>query len=133
MHVRGMGVAMMANRKDRVNIPDCLRHLINVHRRAFVIAIVAVSLLMWAVVGVSAWFASEILTELPGTDRLRTIETMAQATTLLDVHDTPAFTIFEEQRIEVPLSSISPHLVRAIIAIEDQRFYDHAGVDFVRV
>jgi penicillin-binding protein 1A len=116
-----------------VTIPDRLRHLINVHRRPFVATIVAVSLLMWAVVGVSAWFASEILTELPGTDRLRTIETMAQATTLIDVHDTPAFTIFEEQRIEVPLSSISPHLVRAIIAIEDQRFYDHAGVDFVRV
>jgi 1A family penicillin-binding protein len=133
MHVRGMGVAMMANRKHHVTIPDRLRHLINVHRRAFVTVIVAVSLLMWAVVGVSAWFASEILTELPGNDRLRTIETMAQATTLLDVHDTPAFTIFEEQRIEVPLSSISPHLIRAIIAIEDQRFYDHAGVDFVRV
>src|SRR5262249_19690611 len=102
MRIRGTPVAMMANRKDHVPVPEPVRPLINVHRRLFVAAIAAVSLLIWAVVGVSAWFASEILTELPGTARLRTIETMAQATTLLDVHGTPVFTIFEEQRIEVP-------------------------------
>ncbi len=28
---------------------------------------------------------------------------------------------------------MSPHLVRAIVAIEDQRFYDHKGIDLVRV
>ena len=33
----------------------------------------------------------------------------------------------------VPLARISPHLVRAIIAIEDQRFYDHGGVDPIRI
>ncbi len=58
---------------------------------------------------------------------------MAQATTLLDVHGTPAFTIYREQRIEVPLAAVSPRLIRAVIAIEDQRFYEHAGVDLVRV
>ena len=58
---------------------------------------------------------------------------MAQATTLLDAHGQRAFTIYREQRIEVPLSRISPHLVRAIVAIEDQRFYDHQGIDLVRV
>ena len=58
---------------------------------------------------------------------------MAQATTLLDAHDQRAFTIYREQRIEVPLSRVSPHLVRAIVAVEDQRFYDHKGIDLVRV
>ena len=58
---------------------------------------------------------------------------MAQATTLLDAQDRQAFTIFREQRIDVPLSSVSKHLVDAILAIEDQRFYDHRGVDIVRV
>jgi 1A family penicillin-binding protein len=59
--------------------------------------------------------------------------TMAQATTLLDAGNQPAFTIYREQRIEVPLTRISRHLVRAIVAIEDQRFYDHKGVDLFRV
>ena len=58
---------------------------------------------------------------------------MAQATTLLDASGRHAFTIYREQRIDVPLSRISRHLVRAIVAVEDQRFYDHKGIDMVRV
>ena len=58
---------------------------------------------------------------------------MAQATTLLDRQDRAVFTIFTEQRIEVPLAQISPLLVKAIVSIEDQRFYEHQGVDTVRI
>jgi membrane peptidoglycan carboxypeptidase len=36
---------------------------------------------------------------------------------------------FEEYRRYVPLSEISPHMQRAIVASEDARFYDHKGVD----
>jgi len=50
---------------------------------------------------------------------------MAQATTLLDRKDRAVFTIFTEQRIEVPLAQMSPLLVKAIVSIEDQRFYEH--------
>lgn len=82
---------------------------------------------------VSAWFVISIVTALPGTDRLRDIGAMAQATTLLDRDDRPAFTIFQEQRIEIPLTSVSPHLVDAILSIEDQRFYEHGGIDVVRI
>ena len=69
----------------------------------------------------------------PDEAALRGIGTMAQATTLLDAQDRPAFTIFREQRIDVPLSRVSHRLVQAILAIEDQRFYDHSGVDVLRV
>ena len=58
---------------------------------------------------------------------------MPQATTLLDANNQRAFTIYREQRIDVPLSRVSPHLVRALVAVEDQRFYDHKGIDLVRV
>src|SRR5207249_8850805 len=43
------------------------------------------------------------------------------------------FSIFREQRIEVPLTDMSPDLIRAMVAVEDQRFYDHAGFDPVRI
>jgi penicillin-binding protein 1A len=69
----------------------------------------------------------------PDREALRGIGSMAQATTLLDAQDRQAFTIFREQRIDVPLTEVSPQLVQAILAIEDQRFYDHRGVDIVRV
>jgi len=33
----------------------------------------------------------------------------------------------------VPLSEISPNLIKAVIAIEDRRFYDHDGFDPIRI
>src|ERR1044072_3113059 len=65
--------------------------------------------------------------------QLHNISAMAQATTIYDKDNQPAFTIFQERRVETPLSDISPNLVHAIISIEDQRFYDHSGVDVIRV
>jgi 1A family penicillin-binding protein len=116
-----------------VTAPDSLRRYIRAHHRAFVAAVVVLAACLWLAAGVSAWFVRDLFTGLPDRNALRGVGTMAQATTLLDVHDRPAFTIFQEQRIEVPLSRVSRNLVRAVIAIEDQRFYDHGGVDVVRV
>ena len=38
-------------------------------------------------------------------------------------------TFFAENRVKVPLQEMSPYIREAIIAIEDNRFYEHAGVD----
>ena len=70
---------------------------------------------------------------LPGREELRTLGEMPQATTLYDVHNRPVFTIFKEYRIEVPLSRVSPHLRKAIVAFEDQRFHEHGGMDVIRI
>ena len=88
---------------------------------------------MWTAVGVAAWFVHDVVTGLPDGAALRGVGAMSQATTLFDVHDQQAFTIFKEQRIEVSLSRVSPHMVHALVAIEDQRFFDHGGVDMIRV
>lgn len=37
----------------------------------------------------------------------------------------------KENRVIIPYSKISPHLVQALVATEDERFYDHSGVDFI--
>ena len=36
----------------------------------------------------------------------------------------------EQDRILVPLDKMSPNLLKAVIAVEDKRFYKHEGVDF---
>jgi penicillin-binding protein 1B len=36
-----------------------------------------------------------------------------------------------EKRRDVPLQSIPQRMVQAVLAIEDRRFYDHPGVDFI--
>jgi len=101
-------------------------------RTATALAIAAAVVAFMAVSG-SVWLVLGALSSVPDRAALRGIGTMAQATTLLDAQDRPAFTIFREQRIDVPLSRVSRQLVQAILAIEDQRFYDHSGVDVVRV
>jgi len=79
------------------------------------------------------WFLTSLRSGLPESDALGRIGDMDQATAVLDSSDQLAFTIYKEQRMEVPLAEISPNLVRAIISIEDQRFYDHHGFDVVRM
>lgn len=88
---------------------------------------------LYGTAGAAAWFAFDLTAGLPSQSQVRGLEEMAQATTILDAHDRPAFTIFKEQRIEVPLERVSPNLIKAVISVEDQRFYDHSGVDLIRV
>jgi 1A family penicillin-binding protein len=96
-----------------------------------VVALLAV--IVFLVGGWAAWFSYDLTAGLPNREALRGIGDLAQATTILDAADKPAFTIFKEQRIEVPLEKISPNLIKAVVAVEDQRFYEHSGVDGVRV
>jgi len=81
----------------------------------------------------SAWFLASLFRGLPDTDALHRMTEMDQATAVFDAHDQLAFTVFKEQRIEVPLSDVSSNLTRALLAIEDQRFYQHHGFDLVRI
>ncbi len=36
----------------------------------------------------------------------------------------------DEDRVVIPLKDISPYMQRAVMAIEDNRFYQHGGIDF---
>lgn len=91
-------------------------------------------LLQVATVGGSQWLLYTATMGLPSDEQLRSgLGQMAQATIIYDASDKPAFSIYDEQRRDIPLEAVSPHLVTAIVAIEDQRFYDHGGVDMVRI
>ena len=35
-----------------------------------------------------------------------------------------------DNRITVGYSGISPHLIHALVATEDERYYEHSGIDF---
>src|SRR5262245_40564908 len=82
---------------------------------------------------VGVWFLTGLRQGLPEYDALSRMGDMDQATAVFDRNDELAFTVYREQRMEVPLAEISPNLVKAIVAIEDQRFYDHHGFDLRRM
>jgi penicillin-binding protein 1A len=96
-------------------------------------ALGCVSLVAWVTFVGALWFAWDIRQALPDRRALSAVGDMAQATTLFDQADQPVFTIFKEQRIEVPLEGIGPHLRSAVVSVEDQRFYQHKGIDVVRI
>ena len=84
-------------------------------------------------IGFSGWYVYTAFRGLPDATAVRAAGSMDRATTIVDVKGRHAFTIFKEQRLQIPLSRVSPNLVRAMLAIEDQRFYDHGGVDVIRI
>ena len=107
--------------------------IVRSQRRLFVSLLVVIAVLVWGAVGASAWWIKDVVSGLPSPRDVREIAVMAQATTLYDVHGRTAFTIYKEQRIPISLDRVSPHLVQAILAVEDQRFYEHGGLDVVRI
>ena len=102
--------------------PDAVRRV----AAAFAVAVTL------SLVGALCLYAS-LRRGLPDDDAVGRIGEMAEATTVYDRADSLAFTIFQEQRIEEPLSEISPNLLHALVAIEDQRFYAHNGFDLFRI
>jgi penicillin-binding protein 1A len=96
-------------------------------------AIVLMALVLFGTAGAAAWFCYDLVAGLPGAKEIHGLGDMAQATTILDARDIPVFTFFKEQRIEVPLGQVSPELVKAVVSVEDQRFFDHSGVDVIRI
>src|SRR5262245_38154623 len=95
--------------------------------------VIAFALVASATLGGGAWFLNSLRYGLPDDAGMRKIGDMDQATAVFDASDRLAFTIFKEQRIDVPLDKISRNLVHAILDIEDQRFYNHRGFDVVRI
>jgi 1A family penicillin-binding protein len=103
------------------------------HPRALRATVLAVAVTLFAVVAGASWFAHDLVSDLPDAAAIRGLGDMDQSTIVFDEHDQPVFTIYKEQRIEVPLGQISRNLINAVLSVEDQRFYDHAGVDFIRI
>ncbi len=55
------------------------------------------------------------------------------STRILDCRGRVVSEFFQEKRRPVPLETIPDCLVRAIVAVEDKRFYSHWGIDLIRV
>jgi 1A family penicillin-binding protein len=108
---------------------------IRITRRAFsgrpvalVATISVIALLGFFAAGFLTWFAYDVTSDLPSREALHGVGDMSQSTTIFDAHDRPVFTIFK-----VPLAKMSPNLIKAVTSVEDQRFFDHSGIDAVRV
>jgi 1A family penicillin-binding protein len=101
--------------------------------RAVVIAVLLLAAAAWYGAWRAAAFSFSILAELRGATELAQLAPIPQATLVFDRSGRPAFSFFVEQRIAVPLDEVSPHMIHALVAVEDRRFFKHRGVDPVRM
>jgi penicillin-binding protein 1A len=101
--------------------------------RSVAILAIAVPVLGWAAAGLALAEARLIWTIVDGSTAVPPLESGPQATILFDRSDRLVFSLHEEARIDVPLERVSPHLVSAVLAIEDNRFYRHHGLDPIRI
>jgi membrane peptidoglycan carboxypeptidase len=76
--------------------------------------------------GVGARNVAQTMDNLPA--ELET-EALPQQTRILDADGNTIATLYDENRINVALSQISRTMVKAIVAIEDYRFYEHGALD----
>ena len=72
---------------------------------------------------------SEFMT-LAGQYDLSRLERMESASLIYDRKGDQMGKIFIQNRDPVPYEKISPWLVKAVVAAEDQRFWEHTGVDY---
>ncbi|MET7291470.1 transglycosylase domain-containing protein [Streptomyces griseoloalbus] len=76
--------------------------------------------------GLAAKGSVESFDELPA--NLKT-PPLSQRTTILDADGGQIATVYSRDRTVVDLQDISPYMQKAIVAIEDSRFYEHGAVD----
>lgn len=80
-----------------------------------------------------AWVVvTRLSADLPPADMLEKAEN-AQTTRIMSRDGKVLATLFVENRTVVPLDRISPYLVKALLAVEDSRFFQHHGVDWIGV
>ncbi|MBI2482686.1 transglycosylase domain-containing protein [Candidatus Uhrbacteria bacterium] len=95
---------------------------------------------MWALVVVSLGASGAVIAlfayawrQLPDLDSIR-IDRLAQDVVVLDQRHQRIDVLKQEEdgvhRVVVPYGAIHPHLIDAVIATEDSRFWEHEGMDF---
>ncbi len=102
-------------------------------RAVLIVAVVVLSAVAWLGAVRAATAVSGLADELDQAEELAALQPRPQATIVFDRHGQPAFSYFTEQRIDVPLASVSRHMVEALLAVEDRRFYHHNGIDPIRI
>ncbi|MGW2046626.1 transglycosylase domain-containing protein [Streptomyces sp. NPDC001858] len=85
-----------------------------------------IALPAFGALGLAAKGSVESFDELPA--NLKT-PPLSQRTTILDSEGGQIATVFSRDRTVVDLKNISPYMQKAIVAIEDSRFYEHGAVD----
>ncbi len=82
-----------------------------------------------AVAGVILLFIVLSFTDLPSVAQLENPRS-EEATQIYGIDGEVIGRYYTENRVPVTFDELSPNLVQALVATEDERYYSHSGIDF---
>lgn len=97
-------------------------------KRGWKIAVVALGVIIFIPVFFISSVQAGIFGRLPGKKELSSFRN-ATASVVLSHEGETIGRFFSENRITIPFDQMPPHLINALVATEDARFYEHSGVD----
>lgn len=74
------------------------------------------------------WLTKNVVSWLPDVSSINNM-VFSEATVIQDRNGKTLYRLFEQNREYVPFSGISQNMINGIVAIEDQRYWDHNGLD----
>ena len=119
---------MPRRRRPHVSFGKVVSHLLVIVAVSAVLGILAAALAMPFVtaIGYGTDATARSMQNLPAELEAAPL---AQRTRVLDRDGRWLASFYDENRVNVPLARVSPIMKRAIIAIEDYRFYEHGALD----
>ncbi len=117
-------------RQERLPAHRVLSHLLVMAAVAAVLGVVVAGLAIpfAGLAGIGARNVAHTMDNLP--EELVTADNpLSQRSTILDGNGNRLAVLYDENRITVPLKGISRTMVKAVVAIEDYRFYQHGALD----
>src|SRR3954449_10898628 len=119
---------MSPRRPDRLRPASVLSHLAVMLAVAAVMGLLVAGLALpfAAVTGLSTRTVADGMDKLPAD---LAAEPLAQRTRVLGRDGSLLATLYDQNRVNVPLARVAPIMRKAIIAIEDYRFYQHGALD----
>jgi membrane peptidoglycan carboxypeptidase len=121
-----VGVSMPPH--ERLPAHRVLSHVVVMLAVSAVLGVVVAGLAIpfAGIAGIGARNVARTMDNLP--EELKTTD-LPQRTTILDANGNRLASLYDENRITVPLKGISRTMVKALVAIEDYRFYEHGALD----
>ncbi len=104
----------------------------NWFNRVKAIKITIVSLLVIFLIGLVywlIWFQKNITGDLPKIESLDNLN-LSQTTVITDRNGEILYRYFDQNREYVEFDKINENMINAIVALEDQRFWEHDGIDY---
>jgi membrane peptidoglycan carboxypeptidase len=119
---------MPSRRTDRLRPASVVSHLGVMVAVAAVMGVLVAGLAIpfAAVTGLSTRTVADSMDKIPAD---LAAEPLAQRTRLLGRDGAVLATLYDQNRVNVPLAKVAPIMRKAIIAIEDYRFYQHGALD----